>query len=81
MSDFEIIPDLERPELITRGRPPTPLSLVLATGRTVFMPTRPRLDGQRGYLSKRGLRLHTQAGERNGVQGFYAWTEPLEPKP
>ena len=70
MSDFEIVPPSEFPNLDRPGRPPSDLSLVLEAGETVFvekMPNRTRAN----YLGRRGYRVMSRKAVRNGVAGFY----------
>lgn len=83
--DFEIVSASDIPARKTRGNHPTPASLALADGQTIFIVGRRASDVFRSpnsYLSRRGFRIHQRTGERNGVAGQYIWAtkgEPNEP--
>lgn len=83
MTDFEIIPESERPARIHVGTKPTALTLALESGQTVFVAhaTHPQASSLRqphSYLRKRGLTVVARAAERGGVQGLVMWTERQE---
>ena len=82
MSDFEIVKDFVPGGASgTRGNP-HPRVLAVMAGETIFLPWR-QDSVQRRFESarRRGYRVHTHKGERNGVQGVYVWAEKNDEHP
>lgn len=82
--EFEIVPAEERPATRRVGPGPAAISLALVAGHTVFIVGKRPVSltsSRSSYAARRGYRIHVGMGERNGVQGYYAWADPPEPKP
>lgn len=75
---FEIVPASERPKRRIAERGPSPLSLALAAGHTVWV-AKPFNSGRvrqpTGYCERLGLRVRQVSGDRDGVPGLYLWAE------
>lgn len=77
--EFVVVPDEERPPRGS-GRAPSELSLIFATGKTIFVPYMAAsmtggLRSKRAYLTVRGFKVFSRKAERDGVTGVYLWAE------
>jgi hypothetical protein len=78
--EFDVVPADERPAGVPKNRRPSPLSVALERGDTVFVPGRKSgnlgsVQQKRSYLRSRGFAVVAREGERNGVKGVYVWAE------
>ena len=80
--NFEIVDRSEVPPRGSRGgRVPSEASLALERGDVLFLPgatstTVSGLRKKRSYLTRRGYKVRTRRGARNGTTGIFVWAEP-----
>lgn len=79
MPDFIIIPE---DEVIPRGKRTNPMSVALAEGKRIFIPLGLKPKGsfrqKKGYLGRRGMKVHEVKGIREGILGHWLWAENKE---
>ena len=89
MTTFEVVPeDVRKAKRASgSGRTPSPLTLALEQGQTIFIPvsTWPKKNPPKSIvnqptsrLRRLGMKAAGHLVERDGVKGWVLWAEPLE---
>ncbi len=76
--EFAVVPDEDRPQLTNRTWEPSPISLALEAGKTIRVEGRydaSALRSRRGYLARRGFRIHVRLIHTPKGPVTYLWAD------
>jgi hypothetical protein len=85
-TDWLPVDPTEVPLRTNGGRQPSELTMALIDGKTIFVADwTPKnagaLRAKGSYLRRRGYKVHTRYGERNGRSGLFLWADKERVEP